>query len=101
MTGAATMGAEGNHPNWCLRRFDSCRCHQRNGAVMGNGVDERSRPPEKIVEGFVNWLYDDAPSWPDEAPREQLLAQWAAAHAPSGPTETIDASIEDAERGKP
>ena len=23
------MGAEGNHPNWCLRRFDPCRCHHR------------------------------------------------------------------------
>ena len=22
------MDAGGSHPNWCLRRFESCRCHQ-------------------------------------------------------------------------
>jgi hypothetical protein len=98
-----TMGAEGTFAGGGgpLRRFESCRCHQSNGAVMGNGVDERSRLPEQIVEDFVNWLSDDAPSWPEEVPRERLLALWAAAHSPPGPTENTDASSQDAERGKP
>jgi hypothetical protein len=98
-----TMGAEGTFAGGGgpLRRFESCRCRQSNGAVMGNGVDERSRLPEQIVEDFVNWLSDDAPSWPEEVPRERLLALWAAAHSPPGPTENTDASSQDAERGKP
>ena len=68
---------------------------------MGNGVDEGSIAPDQIVEGFVNWLSDEAPSWPDEVPRERLLAQWAAAHSPPGPMENMDASSQDAEWGEP
>src|SRR5829696_2922657 len=40
VTGAATMGAEGNHPNWCLRRFDPCCCRQGKGAVVSDGSDD-------------------------------------------------------------
>ena len=40
----------------------------------------------QIVERFVNWLYDESPVWPDEVPRERLLALWVARHDPPGPT---------------
>ena len=72
VTGAATMGAEGNHPNWCLRRFESCRCRRGSGAVVSDGRDDVALAPRQIVECFVNWLYDESPRWPDEVPRERL-----------------------------
>lgn len=28
------------------------------------------------VVAFVAWLYDESPVWPDDVPRERLLAAW-------------------------
>ena len=62
VTGAATTGAEGNHPNWCLRRFDPCCCRQGKGAVVSDGSDDVALAPRQIVECIVNWLYDESPT---------------------------------------
>ena len=44
----------------------------------------------QIVERFVNWLYDESLIWPDEVPRERLIALWAATHQVPSRTETAE-----------
>jgi hypothetical protein len=43
-------------------------------------------PEERIIKVFVDWLYDQSPVWPDDVPRETLLATYRArpqeAHQP-------------------
>ena len=52
------MGAEGNHSNWCLRRFDPCHCHPREaGAQNGYGsVMELATEVERSQRESVNGL---------------------------------------------
>ena len=45
VTGATTMGAEGSHLNWCLRRFESCRCHQRTKKQRGEQLTGMEMTP--------------------------------------------------------
>jgi hypothetical protein len=33
---------------------------------------------QRAVQRFVDWLFDESPIWPDEAPREKLLALYLA-----------------------
>jgi hypothetical protein len=53
---------------------------------------------DQSVERFVTWLYDEAPIWPDEVPRERLLALWVTRNDPPGPIGDAEASSQDTER---
>jgi hypothetical protein len=55
---------------------------------MSNGGEIASATRRQVVEGFVNWLYDESPIWLDEVPRERLLALWADAHEARDPRVT-------------
>jgi hypothetical protein len=57
---------------------------------VSGGRHDVALAPRQIVECFVNWLYDECPSWPEEVPRERLLALWAATHDAPWPRATME-----------
>jgi hypothetical protein len=60
--------------------------------------DEGAAPAAErghVVEGFVNGLYDESPIWPDDIPRERLLALWMARHDSLEPTGDAEGSSQD------
>ena len=68
---------------------------------MSDDADDKSVGRGESVKHFVNWLYDECPSWPDEVPRERLLALWAVANDPPEPTAKSDPSNQHTERRDP
>ena len=60
-------------------------------AVMSDGGAVSAAARRHVVEGFVNWLYDESPIWPDEVSRERLVALWAATHDAPRRSETEEA----------
>jgi hypothetical protein len=57
---------------------------------MSDGGEASSAVPRQVVEEFVNWLYDKSPVWPDEVPRERLVALWASTDDALRRTETVE-----------
>ena len=50
------MGAKGSHPNWCLRRFESCRCRQGKRQQRGEQLTGMEMVPtqEPVMTARAN-----------------------------------------------
>jgi hypothetical protein len=68
---------------------------------MGGGADAARGSSCQIDECFVDVLYDASPRWPDEVPRERLLASWAVANDPPEPTAKSDPGNQPTDRRDP